>query len=87
MPEQRVLERRQVFTARQWDGSEEFLDWARPGLDASLLSYNPREEQLSLWGQTVEPGAWVIDRGGWYEVQPDTEAFEKKYEPVTESPT
>ncbi len=80
MDEERVLERRPVFTARQWDGSEGVLDWLRPGLDQGLMAYNPRDEVLSQWGQTVEQGAWIVDRGGWYDVQPDNAAYQKKYE-------
>jgi hypothetical protein len=82
MAAQRVLDRRPVWTARQWDGSEEFLDWVRPGLDQGFLTYDDQDGTLRLWGAVVPDGGWLVFRDGWYDLQPTTEAYEAKYEPA-----
>jgi hypothetical protein len=84
MDAQRVLDRRPIWTARQWDGSQEVLDWIRPGLDQGLLTYG-EDGVLSQWGSPVPDGAWLIFRDGWFDIQPTTQAYEARYEPAPAS--
>lgn len=83
MDPQRVMERRQVYEAREWDRSQEFLDWLtqRGGMGANPFSIGEDDQELYQWGAFLLPeGTWVIYRGGWWDILPDENAYQQKYE-------
>lgn len=69
----------QLFAARKWDGSQEVLDFVAPYLADDTMSYDAVSGRLEVWGVPVEEGAWVIDRYGWVDTQPDDTAFTGRY--------
>lgn len=81
----RYMERRQSYNAREQDGSQEFRDWLGPAaFDPNVggpFSYDENTETLYQFGSVEVPvGSWVVDRGGWWDIQPNEAAFTAKYE-------
>lgn len=82
MPIERVMERRGVYEAREWDGSQEFLDWLEEhgGMGGSPFSVG-EDDELYQWGAFLLPqGTWVIYRGGWWDILPNGDVYAEKYE-------